>query len=390
MGVSPPVKSDGHDEFVQGLAKAMSVLGNIMGFGIWSFTIGLTAIELILNPIFLFAQAKANGVHIGAPLVSLSWWTIIVVTFATTGIQYALLQPGGDRKSLGYKIGWTIAIMDTLMDGAGFLAWANGGNVLKLSGDSSHLQFGILPPANAPMSQWVGWIFICAICLGHEPFLSQVLGRLSFVPGAEAGPMANNVLRWTSRAGKFHNRIKLISISFAPYIMMGLDVMLFPQSVKGQGSVIQLTWLILTVAVTLATITIWEYYNHLRSEGNYRVRELDRKHKIGFAVALGMTIFDSAFDLQGFNQVIYGKSVFFPTGLTTPALADYILTAGLVMLMCTAFEPMNSHLFGPLSRLAAMIPGYDAGPGDVGGDVGDVNGDGLDDMGGAGGQPWAM
>jgi hypothetical protein len=137
--------------------------------------------------------------------------------------------------------------------------------------------------------------------------------------------------------------------------------------------------------VTLATITIWEYYNHLKTEGNYRIRELDRKHKIGFSVAIGMTLFDSAFDLQGFNQVIYGKSVFFPTGLTTAALADYILTAGLVMLMCTAFEPMNSHLFGPLSRLASLIPGYDAGPGDMGGDVGD-------DMGGdmGGGSPYAM
>ncbi len=381
MGISPPVRTGGQDEFEKGIQKAASILGNVVGGGIFFFTLGLVSIEVILNPIFLFAQAKANGVDIGSPFVSMSWWTVIVVTFATTGIQYALLQPGGDRKGIGYKIGWAIAIMDTLMDGGGFLAWVNGGDIWKLSGDSTHLQFGILPPAGADSTQWIGWAFICAICLGHEPFLSQVLGRLTFDASPDAGIMAVNVSRWTERAGKLHNRIKLITISFAPYIMMGLDVMLFPQSANGQNGVIQLTWIILTIAVTLATMTVWEYYNHLRMEGSYKVRDLDRKHQIGFMVALGLTIFDSVYDLKGFNQVIYNQSALIPQHLPPGGLGQFFLTAGLVMLMCTAFEPMNSHLFGPLTRLASILPGYDdGGGGDMGGGDPFAGDDGGHDM----------
>ncbi len=374
MGISPPVRTGGQDKFESGVAKAASILGQFVGLGIFAFTIGLVSIEVILNPIFLFAQAKANGVHVGSPFTSMSWWTIIVVTFATTGIQYALLQPGADKKSLGYKIGWAIAIMDTLMDGGGFVAWMNGGNVLKLSGDSHDLLLGVFPPVGKPSSWWVGYFAICAICLLHEPFLGQVLGRLNFEPGPEAGLGAVNISKWTERAGKFHNGIKLITISAAPYIMMGLDVMLFPQSVKGQNSVIQFTWLLLTGVVTLLGMVVWEYWNHIRTEGGYKLKDLDAKHKGIFLGAIGVTIFDSVFDLQGFNQVIFNQSSMIPQNLPPGAIEQFFLTAGLVLLMCTAFEPMNSHLFGPLSRLASMIPGYDEGP--------DENAGAGDDMGG--------
>lgn len=385
MGITPPTRTGGQESFENGIEKAMSWLGNIMGAGILFFTVMLLVLELVLNPIFIFAQAKAEGVDVGSPLTSLSWWTIIVVTFATTGIQYALLQPGSGG-GIGTKIGWSIAIMDTLMDGGGFAAWVQGGDFWKLSGDSSGLFWGLFPPLDGGWENWVGYGAVCAVCLLHEPFLSMVLGRLNFEPGPEAGVGAMNVLKWTERAGKLHNRVKLVAISFAPYVMLFLDVLLFPQSVKGSAGLIQALWFILTFIVTLLAIVVWEYYNHLRREGGgaYTIRTLDRKHQAVFLGAVTVVVVDSLFDLMGFNQVVYGEGTLFPTDIAQTA--PFFLTAGLVMLMVTCFEPLNSDLFMPLTRLAhswADSGGGGGGGGDDGFDAGggsDKSSGGMDDF----------
>ena len=390
MSITPPVRTGGQDNFERGVHRASGVLGNVVGGGIYIFTLALMALDIVLNPIFLFAQAKSNGVIVGSPFVSLSWWTIILVTVATTGIQYALLQKGSDKSSIGYKIGWLMAIADTLMDGGGFAAWLNGGDVFKLSGDSHNLFLGIFPPPGKPAAAWVGEIAIMAVCAFHEPFLGQVLGRLHFSPAPDASPGSINISRWTESAGKFHNRVKLVAISSAPYIMMGLDVILFPQSQKGQNGVIQFTWLMLTFIVTLGGMVVWEYWNHLH-ENNFRLKTLDRRHKMIFLGAIAISAFDSVFDLQGFNQVLFNQSSFIPKGLPPGAIEQYFLTVGVVLLMTTAFEPLNSHLFAPLARLAASLPGA----GGMGGGFDPFGGPAMygpptygPPMGGPGGSPY--
>src|SRR3954464_5039145 len=100
MGVSPPTKTGGHDEYVSRVGASMAFLGHGIGFGIFAFTLALVGLEVVLNPIFLFAQAEQSGGDIGNPITSLSWWLIVLITFATTGIQYALLQPGGARDGI--------------------------------------------------------------------------------------------------------------------------------------------------------------------------------------------------------------------------------------------------------------------------------------------------
>jgi hypothetical protein len=349
--ITPPTSTGGEEEFISGLQKAETVLGHVIGFGIFFFTVSLLVLELALNPIFIFAQAKNNGVEIGAPFVSLSWWIVILITFATTGLQYALLKPGHNKRRLGYVVGWAMAILDTLMDGAGFSAYVAGGSPTNFSGDASHLVLGIFPEQGSGLAIWAAYGFICFVCLLHEPFLNVVLGRLHFEPSLASsnGPMV--ILKWTERAGKLHNRVALVAIVFAPYIMLSLDMLLFPKSVQGQSSIIQTIFFVMTVAITLVGIVGWEYWNHLVQEGKYKLKNLDRKHQGIFVAIMLVTIVDSVGDQAGMNQILFGRS--WPQQSTMGNMTSFLVTSALVMLMCTFFEPLNSHVIMDLvSRVA--------------------------------------
>ena len=354
-GITPSTKVGGQDQFEERLYKVISFLGHSLGFGIFAFTVALLAIEVILNPIFLFAQAESSGVDTGTPLTSFSWWIVIIITFSTTGIQYALLAPGARRGGIGRTFGWTIAGLDTLMDGGGFMAWLNGGDFWKFNGDTSDLWLGIFPSLDATWPYWVAYFVIGGVCLLHEPFLEMMLGRLTFQPAPDASIFAVNISAWTERAGKVLSNVKLIAIGLAPYVMLTLDMLLFPQSVKGQPGMIQVVFFIVTVVITLMAIMAWEYYNHLREEGNYKLKDLDVKHKAVFLGALIIVVIDSFFDLMGFNRIIFGVAS--PLPPTAQVAVPFLLTAGLVMLMTTTFEPLNAHLFAPLARMGAISDG---------------------------------
>lgn len=366
-GITPPTRTGGEEEFISGLQKAETLLGHVIGFGIFFFTFSLLVLELALNPIFIFAQAKNNGVEIGAPFVSISWWIVILITFATTGLQYALLKPGHNKRRLGYMVGWIMAILDTLMDGAGFSAYVAGGNPTNFSGDASHLTLGIFPESGSGLAIWMAYGFICFVCLLHEPFLNVVLGRLHFEPtlAASNGPMI--ILKWTERAGKMHNRVALVAIVFAPYIMLALDMLLFPKSVQGMSSIIQAIFFVMTVAITLVGIVGWEYWNHLTTEGGYKLKTLDQKHKMIFAAIILVTAVDSIGDQAGMNQILFGRSWPQESGLGN--IASFLLTSALVMMMCTFFEPLNSHVImdlvskvgirAPRSSMAGGLNGLD-------------------------------
>lgn len=376
MGVTPPTVTGGRDGLESGLLKTMGLLGTTIGFIIFALTVIVLSIEVVLNPIYLFAQAKESGVDMGNPISSISWWIAVVITFATTGIQYALLAPGRPRQGLGYKVGWTIAIADTAMDGGGFAAWLNSGSIMTLSGDSTILTLGVFPPlgwSNWP--QWAGWLLVCVVCLFHEPFLEKVLSRMHFKPSPTAGITAINIAMWTERAGKLHNKVKLFAISLAPFVMLALDVLLFPQGMQDSTPQMRVFSIFMTFLITAVTVAVWEYYNHLNKEG-YPLKDLDRFHQLMFLGALTLTIGDSAVDLMGFNQTIFGSSFPLEADRTLPVF----LTAGLVMLMCTAAEPMISDLFSPLATVGLIE--RDSGTGYQGAGDGNIN------FGGAGGDSY--
>ncbi len=369
MGITPNTRIGGQDDFESKIVKVMSGLGNILGLLIFAFTVLLIAVDVVLNPIFLFSQAKNSGIDIGTPFGpgALAWWTVIVITICTTGLQYALLQPGKKTWGIGHIVGLIIMAMDTVMDGGGFLAWKEGGgSLLNLSGDSSHLQWGMFPVHGAAFGEWFAYGAVCVICAFHETFLSKVLGLLTFdFDPVKTDIMSVNIGRWVNRAGILLSRIKLIVLSLTPYIMLGLDVMLFPQSVRGQDGTTQFIWIILTFFVTTGTLALWRYYDHLRTAGGHKIKDLDRPHQLMFAGAIVASAVDSYFDLRGFNEAVYHQAASIPQNLPPGGFQQWLLTAGIVMLICTAFAPMYSHLFGPIARVAAAIPGYNSMP-DIG------------------------
>ncbi len=371
----PPLKTGWEDEYQGRIAKFQKGLGWFVGFIIFSLTATLLAIELLMNPIFLFAQAEANHVQLGG-VFSLATLALVLVTFATTGVQYALFQEGQDKKSIGYKLGWVIAALDTFMDGGGFTAWLNGfvkadgfWEGLFQTGDSTGMLWSTFPPLDKEHAYWwMAEIFICSLCLLHERFLGRMLGRVRFEPGMGAGDGVINIYKWVYRAGKLYNMVKLIALAFAPYVMMGLDILLFSLSARGEAGPLQWLWLIFSMFITAAGMMIWESYNHLRKEG-YKLKDLDRTFKFTFYGALAVTLFDSVLDLIGFNKIIFGSAWPSDVGMTLP----FILTAGLVMLLCTTFEALNSDLFLPLASFAHSVVGMpddgfdDDGMGDPGG-----------------------
>lgn len=366
--VTPRTRLGGQDDFEKRIVRGLGRLGWVVGFLIFFFTASLIAVDTLLNPIFLFAQAKASGIAIGTPIGAgwLAWWTVALVTLCTTGIQYAFFQEGTRGWGIGRIVGIIIMVMDTVMDGGGFLAWQGGGSKLtNLSGDASHLRWGMFPAPGSKGGEWFVWGVICFICAFHELFLGKVLGMVTFTPAIETDPMNLNIAKWIHRAGSLLLKVKLVVLNFTPYIMLGLDVILFPQSQRGQDGGTQFVWVFVTGAVTLATLALWRYYTHLRVEGNYKLSEMDRFHQFMFLGAVALSGIDSAYDLRGFNEAVYHQAGFVPQGLPSGGIQQWALTAGIVMLMCTAFAPMYSHLFGPVGVVAARIPGYDMGWGSL-------------------------
>lgn len=360
-GITPRTKTGGQDEWEAKLAAAMALLGKAIGIGLFGVVVVILTLELLLNPIFLFAQAHENGVEIGNPLTSLGWWSVTIVTFATTGVQYALFDENSKNGTLGVKIAWTIAVMDTFMDGGGIAAWLIG--VVHgeyFSPDTSALLFGMFPSTESPWWVWVSYVTVAAICFVHEKFLRLFLGRESFKAAPDAPQMTVNIAAWIHRAGNWFNAFRFFAIASAPVILLGLDMLLFTQSVRGTNFVVSALFLFFTIMVTLVTMMAWEYYAHLRDRG-YQVQKLDQTHRVAFAVALLGVFGDSLGDLSGFNNLIFGEATLWPTQLDM--VGPFVLTAGLVILMTSMFEPMFTDVFSQVGKLVDQIPTFGGEPG---------------------------
>lgn len=385
-GVEPEGATGYELEFREGLEKRMRFLGRVIGRFIILFTVIVLGFDLALNSIFMFANSGQNGVNL--PLYSPGFWVILLISPATTGIQYALFDARGRGSGLGYTLGWVIAILDTVMDGSGFLAWLESMRGQDLIGtDSSHMLFNTFPTFNMPWWEWMWWGVMMALCFFHERFLELFLRRKTFAPSPDAGAMALEIAILVEKAGKIFKKVKLNAISWAPYIMFALDMMLFAQSVRGQYWGITASIYFASLLITVATMMVWERYFTLREEG-YKVMafkaeskhmQLNRKYRLIFMGAIGITLADSIGDLKGFNQLIFGDNAgFIPYDwrLAVP----FLLTAGLVLTMTTAFEPMNSQLFSPLVALSHI--GLDEG--EEGPDGGESPMDGPEEPGSGG------
>ena len=359
--ITPRTQIGGQEQTQRQIMKSMSGLGTIIGLIIFGGTALLIAVDTLLNPIFLFAQARASGIDIGTPFGNgwLAWWTVGLITLCTTGIQYAFFDPGSKGWGIGRIVGIIIMAMDTAMDGGGFLAWqASGSHLTNLTGDATHLRWGMFPAVGSSGGEWFVWGVICATCAFHELFLGKVLGMVTFKPSVQADAMNVKIALWVYRAGQLLNSIRLVALSFTPYIMLGLDVVLFPQSQRAKDGGTQFGWIIVTAFVTILTLMLWRYYNDLHVEGGYKILQLDRTHQFMFFAAVAMSTIDSAYDLKGFNEAVYHQSGWVPQNLPAGGIQQWMLTAGIVMLICTAFAPMYSQLFGPVAMAAALIPGY--------------------------------
>lgn len=381
--VTPNTKTGWHDEYENNLEKYTRLLGKLIGRGIVALTVLILGLELALNPIFLFTNSGQNGVDL--PIFSFGFWVVLLVSPATTGIQYALFEGrargGGGR--LGRNLAWAIAVMDTAMDGGGILSWLESVRAGHIMGtDTTGLAFGLIPDFNTPWWEWTAWGIIMALCFFHERFLEMFLGRETFEPGPDANAMSVEIAIQVEKAGKIFKKVKLYAIAGSPYIMAALDMLLFAQSVRGENGAVSVLYYFFSAVITAATMTVWEYYTHLRERGykvvatkqEHKAMQLDRLHRVVFMVAIGATFGDSVGDLAGFNQLIFGTHA----GLVPDdwrLVVPFLLTAGLVLTMTTAFEPMNSDLFGPIVSLAHRLPGGGdggfagggPGPGDFGG-----------------------
>lgn len=361
-GIEPETQTGGQQKLQERLNKMTADLGSWLGKGIILFVVIVLAIEFILNPLFIIAQAQAEGVDVSPQLDSLQWWVrvnlLLLLTFATSGVQWALLaQGGGEGRQIGRVVGWIIAIGDTAMDGAGFLAWINGGSLTDFTFDQASLLGGLFPPPGADAMQWVGVIAIWVICLGNEPFFTKILGRLTFDVDDDTEPFAKNISIYSEKAGELYNGVKFRAIHGAPICMFAMDLILFPLSAADQNSVYVVVWIVLSVMITLGGIAVWEYFNHLRKVGGYKISDLSAPLKRIAFFAFAITIVDSVFDLRGFNEALFGEVTFLPPmdGLSGP------LTAVVVLLMCTACEPMVSDIFAPLAKLN-ILPNNGGGP----------------------------
>ncbi len=366
-----------HRESTERVTGAIEGIAKVMGFSAFSLTALLIAIDTVLNPIFMFAQASASGIHVGTPLLSWSWWIIAVITLATSGVQYALFDKA-QQKGMGKTVGWVIVIIDTLMDGGGFAAWVNKGDLLNLSGDASNLQFGVLPAHGSGFTIWFLYLMICAICMLHEPFLQIILGRFSFepVPGMQVALFI--ILQWIERAGKMLNVVRMISIPSSPIIILALDVMLFSQSAAGHGkhnTVVVVVMFIMSFVTAIVGFMCWDWWNHIRQRHSFS--SLSMKHKGICLGAITATVVDSFFDLKGFNEVLYGQSKLIPTGLPAGGIQQWFLTGSLVMVMVTMLMPLFSDVFLALAkREISGVPGDGVGF-DLDGPGGPGSGPGL-------------
>jgi hypothetical protein len=381
-GIEPPTHVGGDEMFYKNLSEWMGRLGSTIGAGIYMLVLSFLIVELVLNPVFMLAQAEKQGVNT-TPIISTAWWLAWVGTLCTTGLQYALFNRPKDRpgRKAGIIVAWVIVVIDTAMDAGGFAALMQG-DIMRLKGDPSQLTGGILPagipwPGHGDVVLWLFTVIFAAICAAHEPFLRRGLGRLAFTPDLDAGLFETNILAWTEHAGKLFNGVSQVAIIATPFLVMTFDVVLFTQSVADRGGGYVAVSFVGSGFVTGLGIFLWEYYSHLQRHpsGKYAFNKLNRTNQWMFIAAIGIVIVDSGFDLVGFNQALYGQATILPpnAGLLLP----YLLTTGLILCVCTMFEPLNSDLFGPLARLARQ-QAKSHGGGDLGG-FGDIG------MGGSGG-----
>jgi hypothetical protein len=362
-GIDPPTRTGGQDELEQKLATNTGKLGVWLGRGIYLLMAILVFMEFVLNPIFMVAQAQAEGVDISFDYTSFLWWVriimLLLVTFATSGVQWALLSPDRPKGGWGVKAGWTIAVADTAMDGGGFLnVWYSPSILDPFSFDQSNLGFGLFPPAGASLTDWTAYLLVCAVCLFNEPFLAIVLGRLTFDVNSNTLPLVAGVSIMTKKAGEHYNKIKGIAISFAPLNMIAMDLVLFPLSMAGETSTRVVIWSVFSVLVTIFGIALWEYFNHIRVVGGHAFKDLSTKLRLLGIGAIAVTVIDGYFDLVGFNEALFGQATALPPMEGLAAL----LTAALVMIMCTASEPMIGDIFAPLGAMGMLQSPGGGGP----------------------------
>ena len=308
-------------------------------------TVGLMAMDLVLGPLFQNDLANSSNTALGIWGGTTPW----VFSFATTGLLYAMLQPGVNKSTKIYKfigpLALAIGICDSLTDWGGFNAWLFRSNPAAGA--------DIFPPAGASAAEWALGIFVGFMCFAHEALLGVVLAIFQEKANKKNAPMGGIGLGASKPAeadggdkleasliyfaGIVYNLVKTFCILIGAFSLIILDVILAPQA--WDDNTTKFAILIASGMFAGVQILIWVWYARVGRAGG--VKKLEPTQKYIMLGAVILTIVDTALDITGFNNAIYGENSLI---ISQPSLSWLVLVF-MVSCMVTLNEPFIRDIF---------------------------------------------